>query len=304
MGKPSAPAAPDYVGAATAQGAANKETAVASSVLSNPNIISPLGNQTVSYDQNNQINGVPVPTITKSLTPDAQATLDSQQGVQRALANLGLYGVDRAKGVMQQGFNPDLPNLQTGVDTSGVAKMPVNAGQTGQQALMARLQPQIQQNEQATAQRLANQGIPVGSEAWQNEMRAQGQQENDAYSQAALQGLGLDMSANQQGYNQSLQNAQFGNTAIGQSLQQQLGLYNQPLNQITALMSGSQVQMPQFQGYTGQNIQAAPLFQATQQKGLFDQNSYAQKMAGYNSMISGISGVLGGAASGGMFGTL
>jgi len=60
--------------------------------------------------------------------------------------------------------------------------------------------------------------------------------------------------------------------------------------------------MPQFQGYSGQNIQAAPLFQAAQQKGAFDQNSYAQQMAGYNSMISGLGNVAGSAFSGGFFG--
>lgn len=283
MGKPSAPAAPDYVGAAQAQGVANKDTAVASSVLSNPNIISPLGNQTVSYDQNNQINGVPIPTITKSLTPDAQATLDSQQQVQRALANLGLYGVDRAKGVMQQGFNPNLPQLQTGIDNSVLDRQ--------QNSILERLQPQMDRARDAQTQQLSNQGIPIGSEAYKSAQDDRARAEND-----------LRLGANTQGFNQALAAGQFGNTAIGQSLQQQLGLYNQPLNQITALMSGSQVQMPQFQGYSGQNIQAAPLFQATQQKGLFDQNSYAQQMAGYNSMISGISNMVGGAASGGMFG--
>lgn len=289
MGKPSAPAAPDYVGAAQAQGVANKDAAVATASLSNPNVNGPYGNQTVTYAPTGP-NGEQQPTVNQSLTPQAQQTLDSQQRVQTALANLGLYGTDRAKSVMEQGFNPNLPNLQTSVDTSGVAKMPVNAGQTGQQAIMARLQPQIQQNEQATAQRLANQGIPTGSEAWQNEMRAQNNQENDAYSQAALQGLNLDMSANNQGYNQALQSAQFGNTATGQSLQQQLGLYNQPLNQITALMSGSQIQTPQFGQYQGANIAAAPLANATAQQGQWSQNAYNQQMGSYNNMMSGLFG--------------
>ncbi len=44
--------------------------------------------------------------------------------------------------------------------------MPVNAGTTGQNAIMQRLTPQIEQTRAATQQRLANQGIPEGSEAW------------------------------------------------------------------------------------------------------------------------------------------
>ena len=46
---PSPPAQPDYAAAAQAQGAANKEAAIASAKLSNPNITSPYGNQTVTY---------------------------------------------------------------------------------------------------------------------------------------------------------------------------------------------------------------------------------------------------------------
>ena len=46
---PSPPPAPDYTGAAQAQGAANLDAAVATAKLSNPNINSPYGSQTVTY---------------------------------------------------------------------------------------------------------------------------------------------------------------------------------------------------------------------------------------------------------------
>ena len=51
MGKdsPSPPAAPDYAGAATAQGAANVETARLQGRMNNPNISGPLGSQTVTF---------------------------------------------------------------------------------------------------------------------------------------------------------------------------------------------------------------------------------------------------------------
>lgn len=317
MGKPSPPPAPDYAGAAREQGQANLQAGQQTASLSNPNIVNPYGSQTITYTPTGP-DGNMQPNIVQSLNPQAQQTLDAQQRVQTALANLGEQGVGQARGILGQPFQYNGPGIQTslnmpGLDTSGIAKMPVNAGATGQQAIMARLQPQIEQTRAANAQRLANQGIRAGSEAWNNEMRAQNQQENDAFSQAALQGLGLDMSANAQGYNQALQSAefannqalqsaQFRNTAAQQALAQQLGLYNQPLNQITALMSGSQIQAPQFQGYQGANISAAPLFQATQAKGMYDQNAYAQKMAGYNSMVGGLANIGAGAFTGGFFG--
>jgi hypothetical protein len=385
MGKPSAPPAPDYAAAATAQGVANQKAGQQTAVLNNPNIISPYGNQTVSYDSAGGIDGTPQPTITQTLTPEAQATLTAQQGTQRRLADLGTQAADTASNVMGTPFNYNGPqiqtslgqnmpvnygpamgqygtagsvnadqygNLKTGADMSGVARMPVNAGMTGQQAIMNRLQPQLAQQSAATAQQLANQGITPGSEAYNNAMREQQQGQNDLLSQAALQGIGLDMSANQQGYgqamgqaglynqaigqgygqgmgaqqlanqaiaqnygqagtsaglynqaaaqqfNQNLGAAQFGNTATQQAYQQQLAQYNQPLNQISALMSGSQIQAPQFQSYSGGGqIGAAPVAQAATNQGNYNTAAYNAQMQALGGLYQGI-GSIGGMAAG------
>lgn len=332
MGKPSPPPAPDYTGAAVAQGQANIASGQQTASLSNPNVTNPYGSQTVSYTPTGP-NGDMQPNVVQSLNPQAQQTLDAQQRVQTGLSNLGEQGLSQAQNVLGNQFKYNGPGIQTSLggygqatgapNLSGVANMPVNAGTTGQAALMARLQPQIDQSDAALKQQLANQGLTAGGEAYNNAQRVQGQQDNDLKSQAALYGIGLDTQANQQGYNQALNTAQlgnqavaqnygqalgagqFGNTAAAQSLQQQLGLYNQPLNQITALESGSQIQSPQFQQYQGANIQAAPLFQGTQAQGNYAQQSYAQQMAGYNSMmgaVGGLFGAAGTAAGGGFFG--
>jgi hypothetical protein len=410
MGKPSAPPPPDYAAAAREQGIANQQAGQQTAVLNNPNIISPYGNQTVSYDTEGGYGGTPQPTITQTLTPDAQATLTAQQGTQRRLADLGTQAANTASNVLGTPFNYNGPqiqtslgqnmpvnygpamgqygtagsvgagaygqagginadqygNLKTGADMSGVAKMPVNAGMTGQQAIMNRLQPQLAQQSAATAQQLANQGITPGSEAYNNAMREQQQGQNDLLSQAALQGIGLDMSANQQGYgqamgqagmynaamgqgygqgmgaqqlanqaiaqnygqgmssqdqanaamaqnygqagnsaglynqaaaqqfNQNLGAAQFGNTATQQAYQQQLAQYNQPLNQIAALMGGSQIQAPQFQQYSGGGqIGAAPVAQAATNQGNYNTAAYNAQMGALGGLYSGI-GSLGG----------
>ena len=375
MGKKAkAPPVPDYTAAAAAQAVANSDAARATAKLSNPNIYGPLGNQTVSYEGD-------IPTIRQTLTPDAQATLNAQQGVERSLAELGQQGTQQASQILGTPFNPNLPGidtsiaesvspvnqsafnagsaqrsvtgptLQQGIDTSGIAKMPVNAGMTAQQAIMSRLQPQLTQNEGMTRQRLANQGLVAGGEAYENEMRTMGQNRNDLELQAAAQGINLDAMMNQQGfgqaqaqgqfgneaqlnqfqaalqnagmgntalqqdyqnqlaaqtaqnaaiaqnYNQQLGLAQFGNEAQQQSLDQQLTLRNQPLNQITGLMSGSQIQMPQFQGYQGANIAAAPIYQATQDAFQGQMDQYGIRQQAKNNMISGLMG-LGGSAAG------
>ena len=568
MGKdsPAPPAAPDYAGAATAQGAANVETARLQGRMNNPNIIGPLGSQTVTYGGDNGAykwnggsyadeaglrgalgnyatqnsldpssvdtwmkdqgtygisrEGGDQPTITQTLTPQAQATLDAQQRVQRALAGLGEQGLGTASRVLETGFNPNLAGLQTnlgnagqiaqapdlgrygqasgnvnagqisqapelsrygmaganvnaqgvnagpqagqygmssggpsagqygyagggpqsgqygfasgGLNTSNVAAMPVSAGMTGQQAIMSRLAPQLEKSDAAMRQRLANQGLVAGGEAFENAMLSQNQQKNDLLTQAALQGIGLDTAANAQGFNQALAAGQFGNQAVGQnfgqgvtaqqlqnagiaqnfgqgqaanaaqnaaigqnfnqglsaqqaqnaaaqqlynqnmgvqglqnqavgqnqqaalsqqqaqlaaqqqgcgqnvtqqqlsnqaitqnqqaalqqqqaalaaqnqqfnqllqggqfgntaqqqSLQQQLALRNQPLNEITGLMGGSQIQMPQFQGYQGSNIAAAPVFAGAQAAGQAAMDQYGIQSSNVNAQNAGL----------------
>jgi hypothetical protein len=292
---PKAPPAPDYAAAATAQGLANQQAATQTSVISNPNIVSPYGNQTVTWGDTGAPGGNPQATVTQTLTPEAQATLDAQQRVEHQFANLGETGIGNAQATLSKAFNPNLPNLQTGLNTSGVAAMPVNAGTTGQAAIMARLQPQIEQQQAALAQQLANQGITPGSEAYNNAMRTQGQQQNDLLQQAALQGINLDMSANAQGYNQALQSGQFGNTALQQSLSQQMALRNQPINEVTALMSGSQIQNPQFQAYTGANVAAAPVFQGVQAQNQAAMDLYGIKQGAANANMQAMASLAGSA---------
>jgi hypothetical protein len=281
--------------------------------------------------------------------PQIQTSLGQNMPVNYGPA-MGQYGTAGSVNADQYG------NLKTGADMSGVAAMPVNAGMTGQQAIMNRLQPQLAQQSAATAQQLANQGITPGSEAYNNAMREQQQGQNDLLSQAALQGIGLDMSANQQGYgqamgqaglynqamgqgygqsmgaqqlanqaiaqnygqagtsaglynqaaaqqfNQNLGAAQFGNTATQQAYQQQLAQYNQPLNQIAALMGGSQIQAPQFQQYSGGGqIGAAPVAQAATNQGNYNTAAYNSQMGALGGLYSGL-GSLGGGALGGWLG--
>lgn len=435
---PKAPPPPDYAGAAKAQGEANIQAGLQSATLSNPNVISPYGNQTVTWDMTNP--NMPQATVTQTLTPDAQATLNAQQRVDRELAELGSQGVSTAKNVLGTPFQYEGPGIQTSLapqrelnygptmgqygtaqgvdigqfgqnqginadayglaqgfsadpygrargelDLSNVAAMPINAGMTAQQAIMQRLVPQVERQREGLRTQLINQGFRPGTEAYNRAMEQQGQQENDLLTQAALQGLNLDMSANQQGFgqaatalglynqaigqnfgqglqanqasnqaiaqnfgqgatarqmqndainanianamqaqamqnaamqqnygqaaniaglynataaqqfNQDLQGAQFANTASDQDLARALQLRSQPLNEVTALMGASQIQNPQFQGYTGTNINAAPIYQSVADQGNYAMNAFGQKMAGRNANVAGIGNLAGSA---------
>lgn len=288
MGKdsPSPPPAPDYTGAAAAQGAANVETARVAGRMNNPNIVGPLGGQTVSWNGDQ-------PTVTQNLTPTAQSTLEAQQRVQGALANLGERGAATASGVLGTAFAPTGGPLQTQMNLSNVARMPVNAGTTGQAALMARLEPQIQRMDERTRTRLANQGLVPGGEAYQNAMLDVNQQKNDLLSQAALQGLNLDIGAQAQGFGQATQQMGAQNAAQQAELQRQLALRQQPLNEITGLMSGSQIQMPQFQGYQGQFVTPAPVMQGAMAQGQNAMQNYGIQSANANAQNAGLYGLIG-----------
>ncbi len=205
----------------------------------------------------------------------------TQFGIQGS-PNLFAYGGATS---LPQGFagTPNVgylnqPNLAQSIDASQVAPLPVNAGTTAQQAILSRLDPQQQRQRTSTETQLVNQGLRPGDEAYNNAITLLGQQENDARTQAALQGLGLDFQANQQGFGQALQQGAFGNQAqlsgfgaglqnVGQynAAQQQLygqglgtaGFGNQALaqNQQTAL-AGQQAQNTAQGQEFGQNQQA------------------------------------------------
>lgn len=297
MGKktPAAPAAPDYKGAAIEQGAANLEAARATARLSNPNVYTPYGTQLVSYEGD-------VPTVRQTLTPTAQKTLEAQQGVELSLANLGSKGAQTASNVLDKPFSFGGPDVQTSLDLSGIAKMPVNAGMTGQEAIMKRLEPSLARQRTSTETNLINQGLRPGTEAYDNAIRSLGEQETDARTQAVLQGLNLDIGANQQGFGQALEAGKFGNVAQQQALAEAIQLRQLPLNEITALMSGSQIQNPQFGAYSGATVNPAPIFAGTQAQGQFDANKYNQEVSQANAQTAGLYS-LGGAALGAPKGT-
>jgi hypothetical protein len=82
--------------------------------------------------------------------------------------------------------------------------------------------------------------------------------------QAAIDQNTFYNQALQQMYNQEMGQSQFYNTAVQQALAQQAAIRSLPINEISALLSGGQVTVPQFQGYSGVTIAPAPVFQAGQ----------------------------------------
>lgn len=138
----------------------------------------------------------------------------------------------------------------------------------------ARLQPILDQQWKATESDLMNRGIMPGSAQYQLAQDAFNRQRNDAYNQLILGGF-------QQG--------------VGDILAQR----NQPINETTALLSGSQVQNPNYVNtpQTGvANTDVAGITNSAYQNQLAAaglQNQYNQSLMGG---LFGLGGTLGAAA--------
>ncbi len=222
---PSAPRPPDYVGAAEAQGEANVEAARVAGKLANPNYTTPLGSRNVEFGVNGDPDRV---SVTESLTPQGQQRFDQEQ---RIIGNLG--------SVAESGLGRVGDAMSSPLDIGNAVELQDRA----ENAILSRLEPRLQRDEEALRARLANQGLSQGTgAAYSNEMERFSQSKNDARQQAVINAL----------------------STKPQTLQQDLAIRQIPLNELNALRTGSQVQLPQFQQYQGQNVQPAPFFGATQ----------------------------------------
>jgi hypothetical protein len=259
---PKAPAAPDYAGAARETAAGNLAAAQTATAANRVNQVTPYGN--LNYTQTRDAEGNPVWTATTTLSDIGQQLLNNQNQASLGLGGTINAALGRVQSTMGQEFNPNLPQVG------------INAGEQYQDAYMRRLAPQIEQGREALDVKLANAGIPVGSEAYNRAQMAQSQRENDLLLGATTQGFGTGLSANQQAYNQAMTN------------------YNMPLNTLSALRSGSQVQNPSFvnssqQATTGgADILGASQMGYNAQMGDFNQQQASQQ--NFNQGLMGLGG--------------
>lgn len=210
-----------------------------------------------------------------TLSPEMQALFDQQQKLQTGLFGAQDQALGRVNSMMGQGFDMSkVPQSGTALDvnglpTAGTAYDPTQATNTATDAILSRVNPQLERDEASLRTQLANQGVSQGSQAWNNAMDELRRSKTDAYTQAGLQGIGLGMQQQGQTFSQqgalrqlaaALQAQQFGQQQglHTQGLQEQAYLRNLPLNELNALRTGNQVQQPQFGGFSQQASTAGP----------------------------------------------
>lgn len=225
---PSAPAAPDYRAAAVETAQGNIDAARLATAANRVNQITPYGSLKYEITGADPY-GNPTWTATQSLTPAQQELLNYQNQASIGLGKLSQKGLGYVENM-----------LQTPFDVSKLPSTGINPSQTYQEAYMQRLAPQIQQSREQLQQRLANQGIDIGSEAYQRAMFQQAQRENDLLAAATTQGFNVGQAARQS------------------ALQEQAYLRNEPLNTLSAVRTGAQVQGPQFVNSAQQATTAGP----------------------------------------------
>jgi hypothetical protein len=326
-GKGDAPDAPDYAAAAKAQGQANLEAARATAKLNNPNIINPYGTQTVTYGGGPPVfnqsaydnamedyrkamvtyntqptsnymggfggNGVTnqgrlpvapnqadyyltqgdqdIGTVTQTLSPAEKAIYDKNVQQRTNVGDVGITGSEALKDIIgkQMDFS-GAPAVGDGAATRSKVY----------DALMGRVnEDTANQRDQRNSELIAA-GIRPGTKAYDDAQNLISRQFNDARGNAEVQAG----NAAQQQFGMDTQNRQ-------QYISELLAQRQTPLNEINALMSGTQVNNP-FAGnlgyQAGANVQAAPIFNAAQAQGQADINAFNAQQSGSNSMMGGL----------------
>lgn len=280
MGKssPKTPPAPDPVATAAAQTAANKETAIANARLNNVNQYTPYGS--LLYTEEAGPEGTPKFTSRINLSPEQQQILDYQNQGDIGTAKLGVDQLGRISNAVASPYSySGLPEVFGGGDQAEAIKR-------AEQAINSRMDEQFGRDEEALRTRLINQGIGQGSQAYQREFDTLNRAKTDARQQAILGGQ------------------QYGNTAYNESLarrQQAIQEYdtqrNAPLNEYSALISGTQIKNPTFNSPSYAGAQAGDIQGATQNAYQAAVNAANAKAATSNANISGLGSFLGTGAS-------
>ncbi|WP_434723039.1 tail fiber domain-containing protein [Mesorhizobium sp. RIZ17] len=254
MCAPSPPAPPDPKETSAAQTGTNVSTAIANANLGNVNQVTPDGsltyNQTGTYKQYDPYTGktYDIPTYTATQTLSQTGQAIKDQTDQAQL-NMGKLANS------QSAFLNDFLSKPVDLSNDATEARLMDLG-------MKRLQPALDARRASNEADLINRGIRPGSDAYAQAQNLEGQNENDAYNQLLLQGR-------------------------GQAVQEALAQNSAPINNLTALLSGSQVSQPNF---VNANMPTIP---TTDNAGLINTN-YNQKLQNWQSQANSTSDLFGG----------
>jgi len=250
----STPKAPDPYDTAQAQSQFNTNTAISSQLLNMTNQTNPYGSVTYNQTGTNSFTGADGKVYSlPQFTQSTSFTPEGQAIFDKTLTaqnNLAQTAAD------QSGQVKDTLGQQFQFNNQSAADWAYDLAQT-------RIAPQQQQATDALRTQLINQGLRPGTAAWNSEMARNSNAITDQNNQLALTGRS-------QAFNEAIQTR------------------NQPLNELNALLSGSQLQNP------GSASGATPQTQVggVDYTGLVNQQ-YQSKLASSQAGLGGLFGLAG-----------
>jgi hypothetical protein len=217
----------------------------------------------------------------------------SQDRLRAQLANQGIVAGTEAydRAMTQQAQKENDLRTQAQLQAQNVQQnlfgQELQAGQFGNQAMLGQNQAQLANlgfTNQAQQADFANQLAGMGF----NNQQIQQMFQNQQAQQQANNAIAQQQFANQ------MAGANLSNQARQQGLQEQAYLRNEPLNTLSAVRTGSQVQGPQFvNSFNQATTQGADLLGAQQMGYNAQMGAYNAQQAGQNSMTSGLMGLAG-----------
>jgi hypothetical protein len=242
--------------------------------MNNPTVYSPYGTQVVEFGGEDNAH----PVVTQTLSPEQQALYEQQTAVQQQMGKLAGQSGEALEGV-----------IGVPIDFEGQPPLPTDAGayrQDVQDAMMARHTVDLARERENTRANLIAGGHNPGGEAFGYAMDVLNRKDTDARQRAILASGGE--TTRQYALSEAMRR---------QGIAEYLTQRNQPINELSAMLSGSQVSnpftMPGFQG--GANVQGADLLGAEIARGQYGTDVYNAKMAAAASANAGLMG-LGGSA--------
>jgi hypothetical protein len=291
MGKKSGPqpqAAPDPAKVAEAQTGSNIGTAIAQAAIGNANVVGPTGSTNYNITGNTKwtdpssgrVYEIPQYTQTTTLSPEQQSLYNQQTQLGGQLNQLALDQTGRLTDHLGKPIDTstlpqrgEMPTTDFSADRARV-----------EEAMFNRINPQLERDRASLETNLVNQGFQRGTEAFNQAMGDHGRNVNDARLAITERGLG-----EQQGlYGMGLQTAQFNNQNRQQALQESLALRNQPINEISALMSGGQVSLPNAPQYNAPNVANTPIGEYMYNSAALDQNNYKMQQQQRQAQLDGL----------------
>lgn len=253
MGK-SAPSAPDPMRTAAAQSGMNRDTAITEMQLNTGAQHNPWGS--ITYDKTGEESFVDSQGRTVTTPTYSQTT--SLTPEQQVIFDQSQAAEGNLAGIANQQSSYIKEHLSQPFEFTND-----DASQWAYDLASPRIMQQQGQNEASLRSTLANKGIREGSAAWDAELGRLTNANSDQLNQLAL-------------------------TGRGQAFGEAMATRNQPLNEITALLSGSQVSNPAQMGAPTPQVGVGGVDYA----GLV-QNQYAADSANHQAKMGGLFGMAG-----------